>query len=240
MPPIQKLPKSTTQPHNATPIFVGQDLWGIKRQKAGRTKDAPWDEKLANLVFGLNVVGWGIAGIAFSAPVDRWTAVRLSITALHFTVGGLLIFRSPLKISGSVSQIASAIPSLIACGFAFTKSAAPHVWPSYAQTLFVVATLFAIFSLVTLGENFAVLPAVRRITSRGPYRWIRHPAYAGELTMVAACVVAAPNLWTLGALAVAVPCVVLRIVSEERLLTSSFEYERYRERTRWRILPRVW
>lgn len=199
-----------------------------------------WEEKVANVVFGLNAIGWAVAGLAFSDADDRWTVVRLSISALHLTVGALFIFRQSLKISGSAWQMAAALPSLLACGIAFIHSPAPRDWPLFAQTLFALATLCAIVSLASLGRNFAVLPAVREIRSHGPYRWIRHPAYAGELTMVVACVLASPNRWTIGALAVLVPCIVLRIVNEERVLLSDSEYESYCQKTRWRLLPRVW
>lgn len=200
----------------------------------------PWEEKIANLVIGLNVFGWAIAGLAFSEVDDRWTVVRQSIAALHITVGALFISRKSINANGSTWQIAAAIPSLIACGFAFIHSPAPRDWPWFAEALFALATLFAIVSLASLGKNFAVLPALRSIHDRGPYRWIRHPAYAGELTMVFACVLASPNRWTIGALVAVVPFIMLRIAHEEQLLMSDPAYQRYSEETRWRLVPRIW
>src|SRR5215213_2374723 len=41
--------------------------------------------------------------------------------------------------------------------------------------------LVAFLSLATLGRSFGIVAANRGVKTRGPYRWVRHPAYAGYL-----------------------------------------------------------
>ena len=74
----------------------------------------------------------------------------------------------------------------------------------------------------------------------GPYRFLRHPAYAAELVMVGACCFAAPS-W-MGALlfAVAAAFIMLRIHAEEATLGSEDAYRSYAETSPWRLLPGVW
>ena len=47
--------------------------------------------------------------------------------------------------------------------------------------LLVAGLLFAIASVAFLGRCFGVLPDVRGLVMRGPYRLVRHPLYLGEL-----------------------------------------------------------
>ncbi|MCP3960250.1 MAG: hypothetical protein GY719_20600 [bacterium] len=95
-------------------------------------------------------------------------------------------------------------------------------------------------TFLCLGRSFAILPALRGVVVRGSYRLVRHPAYAGELLMIAGCVVARPVAGSVAALLLAVPLVALRIRAEEELLMSRERYRSYAEQVRWRLVPGVW
>jgi len=76
----------------------------------------------------------------------------------------------------------------------------------------------------------------------GPYRRVRHPAYAGYLLMVLGTGLGYASL--AGALAVlllVLPALIYRMNVEERLLVEHFgdEYRRYADRTR-RLIPGIW
>lgn len=99
-------------------------------------------------------------------------------------------------------------------------------------------------AFASLARNFAVLPAVRGVTTTGPYRFVRHPAYFGEMLLVAACVVANVD-WLAILIAVATSvALVVRIRVEEQLLTSTqADQETYLQYCRdvpSRLIPGIW
>ena len=96
----------------------------------------------------------------------------------------------------------------------------------------------------TLGRSFTLQLHVEpdhRIVEDGPYRWIRHPSYAGAwLTFVASCVLL--GSWVAAGLAAIVLAAAFarRIRYEERLLGERCPgYRAYAART-GALLPRAW
>jgi len=166
--------------------------------------------------------------------------VRVSGSAIHLLAGILFLTRRPLQVDGSLAQLAMAMPSFIAGGLAFRWSPPSVDWRLLAVGVFVAGSVFTIASLLTLGRNFAVLPALRKVVGCGPYRWVRHPAYAGETLLVVAMVLASLELRNCLALIAFLPAIAMRIRAEEQVMGNSGEYRAYREKVRWRLLPGVW
>jgi protein-S-isoprenylcysteine O-methyltransferase Ste14 len=89
-----------------------------------------------------------------------------------------------------------------------------------------------VWSLRSLGRNVSVIPQARKLAEGGPYRWVRHPLYTGEIFSSLGLVL---TFWSLAALAVwLVFCYlqVYRAVREEELLVAVLPgYRRYQART---------
>ena len=136
------------------------------------------------------MLSWAVLGIAQEWQRGSVTSVRVCISLLHLCVGLLFIFRAPLRKDASLPSIAITALSFLACGVAFKLAPPTHEWPTAARALFVVGTGVAIVSLLQLGRSFAVFAAVRKIVVRGPYRIVRHPAYAGEFLLLTSCFLA--------------------------------------------------
>ncbi len=78
------------------------------------------------------------------------------------------------------------------------------------------------------------------VCDSGPYRIVRHPAYAGEIIAVASCFAA--HVWWGSALALggSVSAIVLRIRIEESVLSRTSEYRQYATQVRYRLIPGLW
>lgn len=80
-----------------------------------------------------------------------------------------------------------------------------------------------------------------RLVTSGPYRWVRHPGYAGAIPAVAASGMALCSWAATAVGALSVPLLVWRTIAEDRLLRVELAgYEAYAQSVRWRLLPGVW
>jgi protein-S-isoprenylcysteine O-methyltransferase Ste14 len=197
-------------------------------------------ERVFNLLAGLSVLSWAVLGIRYGGePIDL-SPTRLCIAAQHLCVGVFFLLRSPLSAEGSIAEFARCVPSIILCYAIFVLSRPLASWPLEAECLFAGATVIVILSFLSLGRSFAILPAVRGLVRGGPYRWLRHPAYAGELLMALACYLAVPGLASTVLLLLLLPATMWRIHTEEALLLRESNYAEYANSVHWRLVPGVW
>jgi len=102
------------------------------------------------------------------------------------------------------------------------------------------AFALGVYGLLYLRRSLSIIPEARRLVTRGPYRFIRHPLYAAEILAACALVLARPGLWATLTLVPFIAVQMLRARFEEGLLTRIFpEYRRYAAQTR-RLIPLVW
>jgi protein-S-isoprenylcysteine O-methyltransferase Ste14 len=80
-----------------------------------------------------------------------------------------------------------------------------------------------------------------RVVENGPYRWMRHPAYAGGVIANLATPLMLGSAWALIPAGLTVALVVLRTSLEDRTLQAELPgYAAYAARTRYRLVPGVW
>jgi protein-S-isoprenylcysteine O-methyltransferase Ste14 len=153
-----------------------------------------------------------IAFIVRSNPVDRSKGVKEIIVPL---IGGVLPF--------------------------FLLRTPPGAWiignTSLLTTLFLwmtLATALTIWGMWVLRYSFSITIEARALVTRGPYRWVRHPIYLGEILASTAVVV-----WRWSWLNVAIFLLfliiqILRARWEESKLKKIFpEYRELLSRTWW-------
>jgi protein-S-isoprenylcysteine O-methyltransferase Ste14 len=109
-----------------------------------------------------------------------------------------------------------------------------------SDVLLIAGLAFAIGSVAVLGRCFGILPDVRGLVTHGPYRYVRHPLYLGELTAVLGIVLGSRQpLWA-GATWIA--CLGLQLARtgyEERNISAEFpQYAEYAARTK-RLIPGI-
>jgi protein-S-isoprenylcysteine O-methyltransferase Ste14 len=79
------------------------------------------------------------------------------------------------------------------------------------------------------------------VVDRGPYAFVRHPGYAGAIAVTLATPILLDSLPGLVVAAVTILLTVVRTHLEDRTLSQELPgYDTYRERVRYRLLPRVW
>jgi protein-S-isoprenylcysteine O-methyltransferase Ste14 len=73
----------------------------------------------------------------------------------------------------------------------------------------------------------------------GPYRFLRHPMYAGELLSLTGVLTAFPGLQNMFVFIIFFTSILWRIHQEEKLLGRN-GYRHYAEHVKWRLVPGVW
>jgi protein-S-isoprenylcysteine O-methyltransferase Ste14 len=195
-------------------------------------------EKVFDGFLAASIAFWGISGLLDADR--RGSPVIWAIAALHLSVAYRLLRRDRALRRAPFASVLLSLPALTIAGYAYTLGAPLSAWSTAAKLLFVGGTLLTLYAFSSLGRHFAVLPAIRGVTTTGPYQWVRHPAYGGELMMVVACALSRPTPLTAAVAASALPLLGLRIGSEEALLRASHDYRDYARRVRYRLIPGVW
>ncbi len=103
--------------------------------------------------------------------------------------------------------------------------------------LAVPGLCLALWSMWSLGFSFSIAPAARELVVQGPYRFIRHPMYAGEILSLSGACIASLAPWNLYVLVVFTASVCVRIAVEESLFKN---YSIYAHSVKWRLVPGVW
>jgi protein-S-isoprenylcysteine O-methyltransferase Ste14 len=108
-----------------------------------------------------------------------------------------------------------------------------------------VGLALRVWAIAALGGDFRTSVEVepgQAVVSSGPYRWIRHPSYAGLLLLVAGFGAALGNWLSLAfCVVVPLPAIVWRIHVEEAELDRVLgqPYRAYRS-DRAQVIPRIW
>ena len=113
---------------------------------------------------------------------------------------------------------------------------------------FILISLGYAFAAWALAENRFFSSVVRIQTDRGhvvcdsgPYRFVRHPGYAGNILALFGIVLALSSVWTLIPAAVALIIAVIRTELEDRTLQDELPgYRDYARRVRYRLIPWIY
>lgn len=189
------------------------------------------------------------------------TLVFAIVMLCWFGFGGIFLFRrKPASApdqtrdpSSHVGFILQAISYGIVSGWrreAFAPVAPGHgaltIAAGLVAVLSAIASVWIIMAAVkTLGKEWSITARLvegHKLATSGPYAFVRHPIYTGMLGMLLATGLAvSPWQAILLALAVFVVGTMIRIRSEERLLSNAFGsvFEHYARRVP-AIIPGLW
>ena len=156
------------------------------------------------------------------------------------TVVVLIVFR---KFSHTLSR--SPLDWFVALGATNAGLLASAAHPDHSGPLalayaLVVTGLFVqISAKIVLGRSFGVVAANRGVKASGPYRFVRHPMYAGYVITHIGFLIALPSLHNFIVYAGGLMIQIARILREERILQQDPVYREFAASVRYRLLPGI-
>ena len=153
--------------------------------------------------------------------------------------------RHSLEIIWVVNLAAIALGVFAAYRLYWCRTPWPQAFLDAGYGLFVLGLALRWYSIIYLGRFFTTNVAIaadHRIIDTGPYRYIRHPSYAGALLAILGLCLSFQN-WA-SALIIFIPCFAAnhwRIHIEEKALRDALgePYQAYMQRTK-RLIPLIY
>ncbi|WP_170611079.1 methyltransferase family protein [Ruegeria arenilitoris] len=151
------------------------------------------------------------------------------------------------KILAPLMALSISYPLVIVAGLDYRYDWSPE-FPLWLNIVgFFLITLGYAFASWAVAENrfFYSVVVVRTdrghvVCDSGPYRYVRHPGYAGNILALFGIVLALGSVWTLLPVTVALAISVLRTELEDRALKEELPgYEDYAYRVPSRLIPRI-
>ncbi len=118
------------------------------------------------------------------------------------------------------------------------------VWLVIAADLLLFLSYYLVF--LTMRENSyagrtVIVEEGQNVIDTGPYRWIRHPMYAGVILLMLATPLSLDSWYALIPAVLIIPTLIIRILDEESTLSSELPgYDDYRKKVHSRLIPGVW
>ena len=152
------------------------------------------------------------------------------------------------KVLAPLMAISLSFPLVIVAGLDHRHGWSPE-FPIGLKVLgFIAIALGYLFGVWAMAENRFFSSMVRIQTDRGhsvcdsgPYRFVRHPGYAGNILPLPGIVLALGSVWTLIPAAVAIVILIVRTALEDRTLQEELPgYRDYAEVVRYRLIPGIY
>jgi len=120
------------------------------------------------------------------------------------------------------------------------------LWVQPLGAVLIALGMVAIWQ--TFRYNTFAAPQVRiqaerghRVITEGPYRYVRHPMYAGSLLWLLGTPLLLGSWWGAAAVPLLIAGLAPRAIGEERMLRRELSgYDEYAARVRWRFIPGIW
>ncbi len=195
---------------------------------------------LFNRIVGFSIILLGTISLMRSIIKEELSLIIICVIIINLLVGTLIIYRNSFLLHKRDSLKSYWIPALLLNLLNFNLSLPLSNWTTIPIGLFLVGTSITLLSLLFLGKNFGVRPAVRDIVITGPYKIIRHPTYLGQCIMATSCFIANSTVLSALTFLALLFFQLLRIIEEENLLKNHPVYLSYSKSIKWRLIPYIW
>jgi protein-S-isoprenylcysteine O-methyltransferase Ste14 len=184
--------------------------------------------------------GYFAARAAGAYAADPWRISLLALLLCESLTLVLLIFSAIPKQRDW--RPAAVVASWFCCIYPVLVDVAPGVALAPWQITGVLSALglcLNMWAKLNLGASFAILPGVRTVVASGPYRFIRHPIYAGYFLTGISFLLIDYSRGNLFLLSTVFACEFYRVGREEALLRQEPAYRAYCDRVRHRFIPGI-
>jgi protein-S-isoprenylcysteine O-methyltransferase Ste14 len=214
---------------------------------------------LTHLVVVLGLVLFGAAGTVrfIEGWVFLWlfTAASLAITVYLARMDPALLARRTkagpvaekersqkvIQAAASVSFLSTLVVPSLDHRFGWSHAPLPVIVVGNVLVLFGFVLVFLVFHANSFTSAVIEVASEQRVIDSGPYATVRHPMYFGALVLAVGIPLALGSFIGLATLPPFAAILVWRLLDEERFLVERLPgYAAYREKTRYRLIPRVW
>jgi protein-S-isoprenylcysteine O-methyltransferase Ste14 len=192
-----------------------------------------WMERLIVLSFYL----WLVACLLGNYWTDRGLANLLILPSEGLVVLLLLVRRRARTISTHPGEWLLALVGTCSAMLVRAEPAHALVPPLVGGAVMLMGMVVQGFAKLALGTSLGCVPAHRGLKLNGPYRFVRHPMYAGYALSHVGFLLMNPTLWNLVWYIGCESIMVLRLWAEERLLSGDPRYRAYQAAVRYRLVP---
>jgi protein-S-isoprenylcysteine O-methyltransferase Ste14 len=193
-------------------------------------------------IYSLLILAAGIGG-------RIWAEQRHpGLTAERQNIANIQNAKAWDKVLAPLMAVSISYPMVIVAGLDHRYNWSPE-FPLWINVIgFILIAFGYAFAAWAVAENRFFSSMVRIQTDRGhvvcdtgPYRFVRHPGYSGNILPLFGIVLALDSVWTLIPAAVALIIMVIRTVLEDQTLQEELPgYRDYARRVRYRLIPGIY
>jgi protein-S-isoprenylcysteine O-methyltransferase Ste14 len=168
---------------------------------------------------------------------------KLSVLMFAAVLIFMLVARRPAaaKTPGIFPRVTAFFGAYLGVGL-LTLPRHPLNWEvnTLSTVLIMAGMSFALWGLLTLGRSISIMAEARRLVVGGPYVYVRHPLYLGELMALIGVALQYISPIAIFMLSLQFVFQLYRMGFEEEILTENFpEYADYMKRTA-RLIPGIY
>jgi protein-S-isoprenylcysteine O-methyltransferase Ste14 len=190
-------------------------------------------------VFILGFYGWLVARLLLNYWAGGSVGNLLLLPSEGLVVFFILIRRPTTNVSRRPAEWVLALAVTCSPMLATPGVGRSFVPEALGATVLLMGLLIQVHAKVTLGRSLGCVPAHRGLKLTGPYRFVRHPMYAGYLLSHLAFLAMNPTLANLAVYAFSEGLQIPRLLAEERLLAQDPVYRQYQAAVPYRLIPGV-
>jgi protein-S-isoprenylcysteine O-methyltransferase Ste14 len=239
MPKIRRRPASFLQTPAADRALPRVKNIAVLVAPDDQPRRAPAFPHLANLCLALLLLGIVTFWFA-TAPANPDAMFGYMLLALTtIALATIALIRPPARSCDERWWVYLICLASICYVFAYRFDPRPGSWLPALFWGRVTLQFLANLWMLSLGQSYGMLPALREVRTRLLYGYVRHPAYAMYMLADFGSVCLQPSLWNAGVALIGATLFYLRARLEEGVLRHDPAYADYMARIRWRFIPGI-